>query len=83
MALFYFVVSSNLLVIMQKNIIIPTVLDSGLYCGIRIFIDLIFIDEDFFKLKTVWAAAGTPNAVFDITSHDLKLVTDGKVVKIN
>jgi len=30
----------------------------------------VFIDEDFLQFDTIWAAAGTPNAVFAITSND-------------
>lgn len=45
-------------------------------------IDLVFIDQDLLKLDTVWAAAGTPNAVFEIKSKDLLLITKGRVIKI-
>jgi len=42
----------------------------------------IFIDEDLFKYEEIWAAAGTPHAVFKLTAADLIKVTQGKVVKI-
>jgi prolyl-tRNA editing enzyme YbaK/EbsC (Cys-tRNA(Pro) deacylase) len=42
----------------------------------------IFIDEDLFKYEEIWAAAGTPHAVFKLTAQDLLNVTQGKVVKI-
>jgi len=42
----------------------------------------IFIDEDLFKHEEIWAAAGTPHAVFKLTAADLIKVTQGKVVKI-
>jgi len=45
-------------------------------------IDLIFIDEDLLAFDTVWAAAGTPNAVFDVHSKDLLEMTNGKVISI-
>lgn len=41
-----------------------------------------FIDEDLFKHEELWAAAGTPHAVFNIRSKDLELLTQGKVVSI-
>lgn len=45
-------------------------------------ISIILIDEDLIKYQKLWAAAGTPNAVFSLSSHDLKKLTDGKVIKI-
>ena len=42
----------------------------------------IFIDEDLFKYEEIWAAAGTPHAVFKLTAADLLRITQGKVVKI-
>ncbi len=41
-----------------------------------------YVDEDFLKYETVWAAAGTPNAIFELKTEDLQKMTDGKVVKI-
>ncbi len=41
-----------------------------------------FIDEDLLKYQTLWAAAGTPNAVFKLTPNDLKIITKGKTVSI-
>ena len=41
-----------------------------------------FIDEDLMQYPTVWAAAGTPNAVFELLSSDLAKVTRGKVVRV-
>ena len=41
-----------------------------------------FIDEDLLKYETLWAAAGTPNAVFDLHSADLARLTNGKIVSI-
>ena len=42
----------------------------------------IFIDEDLFKYPEIWAAAGTPHAVFKLTAADLLKITQGKVVSI-
>jgi prolyl-tRNA editing enzyme YbaK/EbsC (Cys-tRNA(Pro) deacylase) len=42
----------------------------------------IFLDEDLFKYEDIWAAAGTPHAVFKLTAQDLLNITRGKVVKI-
>jgi prolyl-tRNA editing enzyme YbaK/EbsC (Cys-tRNA(Pro) deacylase) len=41
-----------------------------------------FIDEDFQAYPTVWAAAGTPNAIFELKMEDLQRMTDGKVVTV-
>ena len=45
-------------------------------------IDFIYIDRDLLDLDEVWAAAGTPNAVFCIKSQDLLKATDGKLINI-
>jgi prolyl-tRNA editing enzyme YbaK/EbsC (Cys-tRNA(Pro) deacylase) len=42
----------------------------------------IFIDEDLLKYGEIWAAAGTPHAVFRLTPGDLTRMTGGKVVNI-
>src|SRR5215470_81578 len=41
-----------------------------------------FIDEDLLHYDEIWAAAGTPNAVFKLTPLELKLITQGTVVGI-
>lgn len=41
-----------------------------------------FIDEDLLVLGELWAAAGTPNAVFNLQAKDLELLTNGKIVSI-
>jgi prolyl-tRNA editing enzyme YbaK/EbsC (Cys-tRNA(Pro) deacylase) len=46
-------------------------------------IDFIFIDEDLLKFDSVWAAAGTPNAVFNLSGNDLLEMTTGKVISIH
>ena len=45
-------------------------------------INHIFIDEDLLKYIQLWAAAGTPNAVFAFESKDLESLTDGIVTNI-
>lgn len=45
-------------------------------------IDFIYIDQNLMELDEIWAAAGTPNAVFCIKSQDLLKVTDGKLINI-
>lgn len=42
----------------------------------------ILIDEDLLKHKEIWAAAGTPNAVFKLTPSDLVKMTGGRVISI-
>ena len=41
-----------------------------------------FIDEDLLKYEEIWAAAGTPNALFKLTPKELQLMTRGQVVSI-
>jgi len=41
-----------------------------------------FIDEDLLNLETIWAAAGTPFAVFRLTPADLVRLTGGLVAKL-
>jgi len=40
------------------------------------------IDEDILTFDEIWAAAGTPNAVFRLTPKILKDITKGKVINI-
>ena len=42
----------------------------------------IFIDEDLLQYDEIWAAAGTPHAVFKLTPADLQTITAGRVVSI-
>ena len=37
-----------------------------------------YIDEDLFQFDVIWAAAGTPNAVFAITPDELVQITGGQ-----
>jgi prolyl-tRNA editing enzyme YbaK/EbsC (Cys-tRNA(Pro) deacylase) len=41
-----------------------------------------FIDEDLLQYPELWAAAGTPHAVFRLTPTDLCKITDGKVIAL-
>ncbi len=40
------------------------------------------IDEDLLKHEEIWAAAGTPNAVFKLTPAALLSITDGTLVSV-
>ncbi len=42
----------------------------------------VFIDEDLLRYPEIWAAAGTPNAVFKLTPSDLVRMTEGRVIGI-
>jgi prolyl-tRNA editing enzyme YbaK/EbsC (Cys-tRNA(Pro) deacylase) len=41
-----------------------------------------FIDEDLFRYDRIWAAAGTPHAVFELSPADLPRLTGGRVLRI-
>jgi prolyl-tRNA editing enzyme YbaK/EbsC (Cys-tRNA(Pro) deacylase) len=41
-----------------------------------------YIDADLLQYAEIWAAAGTPNAVFALTPADLQALTGGTVVTI-
>jgi len=41
-----------------------------------------FVDEDLLQYDVIWAAAGTPKAVFELTPDDLQKMTHGKVVRV-
>jgi prolyl-tRNA editing enzyme YbaK/EbsC (Cys-tRNA(Pro) deacylase) len=40
------------------------------------------IDEDLLRYDTIWAAGGTPRAVFRLTPADLGRITGGRVVSV-
>ncbi|PIV27279.1 MAG: prolyl-tRNA editing protein [Anaerolineae bacterium CG03_land_8_20_14_0_80_58_20] len=41
-----------------------------------------YLDEDFLQHQTIWAAAGTPNAIFELRTEDLQRMTGGKVARV-
>ena len=41
-----------------------------------------YLDEDFLQYPTIWAAAGTPNAIFELRTEDLQRMTGGKVARV-
>ncbi len=41
-----------------------------------------FLDRDLLQYEEVWAAAGTPNAIFAITPHDLLRITAAQVADV-
>lgn len=43
---------------------------------------LTVIDEDLLGFAEIWAAAGTPNAVFRLTPGDLKAMTEGQTADV-
>jgi prolyl-tRNA editing enzyme YbaK/EbsC (Cys-tRNA(Pro) deacylase) len=42
-----------------------------------------FIDEDLLAYATIWAAAGTPNAVFELRPAELVAACGGNLVKVS
>lgn len=50
--------------------------------GHKSSIRFIFIDEDLLQYDSIWAAAGTPNSVFNMTPKDLVAMTGGTVICI-
>ena len=41
-----------------------------------------YLDEDLMQYGVIWAAAGTPKAVFELTPTDLQRMTGGRVDRI-
>lgn len=41
-----------------------------------------YIDEDLMTYATIWAAAGTPNSIFELTPAALQTMTGGRVVQV-
>lgn len=41
-----------------------------------------YLDEDLLQYDVIWAAAGTPNAVFELTPGDLQKMTGGRVERV-
>ena len=40
------------------------------------------IDEDLLRFERIWAAAGTPNAVFELSPGELPRITGGRVIRV-
>jgi prolyl-tRNA editing enzyme YbaK/EbsC (Cys-tRNA(Pro) deacylase) len=41
-----------------------------------------FIDQDLLRFDRIWAAAGTPNAVFELSPADLPRLTGGSIIRV-
>lgn len=41
-----------------------------------------YLDEDLLQYATIWAAAGTPNAIFELTPAQLQSMTGGRTVGV-
>jgi Cys-tRNA(Pro) deacylase len=41
-----------------------------------------YIDNDLMGYQEIWAAAGTPNALFKLSPDDLQTMTRGRVIKV-
>ena len=41
-----------------------------------------YLDEDLLQYATIWAAAGTPNSLFELTPAALQEMTGGRVVNV-
>ncbi len=41
-----------------------------------------YLDEDLLAYPVIWAAAGTPNAIFELKTEDLQKMTNGKIVRV-
>ena len=41
-----------------------------------------FIDQDLFQYQEIWAAAGTPHAVFKLTPDELTRITEGQTIVV-
>jgi prolyl-tRNA editing enzyme YbaK/EbsC (Cys-tRNA(Pro) deacylase) len=40
------------------------------------------VDVDLLRFEEIWAAAGTPNAVFKMNSSDLQKMTEGRIIQV-
>lgn len=45
-------------------------------------ISFVYIDEDLLQYENLWAAAGTPYAVFSLPAKELQPITGGKLVSV-
>ncbi len=44
---------------------------------------VVFVDRDLLRWDTIWAAGGTPNALFQMRSADLAEMTGGRVIDVS
>ena len=42
-----------------------------------------FVDADLRRHARIWAAAGTPRAVFELTPQDLEAMSGGRVLEVS
>ncbi|NQU30826.1 MAG: YbaK/EbsC family protein, partial [Anaerolineae bacterium] len=42
-----------------------------------------YVDEDLLRYEEIWAAAGTPKAVFKMQASELPKMTGGKVIPLS
>ena len=42
-----------------------------------------YVDLDLLRFEEIWAAAGTPNAVFKMRTSDLEKMTGGRLIQVN
>jgi prolyl-tRNA editing enzyme YbaK/EbsC (Cys-tRNA(Pro) deacylase) len=40
------------------------------------------IDQEIFRFEVIWAAAGTPHAVFKLTPDELRRITGGEIMRV-
>ena len=40
------------------------------------------MDEDLLQYETIWAAAGTPYAVFAVAPKELQVAVNAKIIKV-
>jgi prolyl-tRNA editing enzyme YbaK/EbsC (Cys-tRNA(Pro) deacylase) len=43
---------------------------------------IMYLDQDLFQYQEIWAAAGTPRAVFRLTPQDLVRMTSGIIIRV-
>lgn len=41
-----------------------------------------YLDDDFLQYQVIWAAAGTPNAIFELKTEDLQKMTGGLTLRV-
>src|SRR5258707_3413809 len=41
-----------------------------------------YLDEDLLQYQNIWAAAGTPNAIFELKTEHLQKLTEGNIEKV-